>query len=201
MSKAIQKTFDLPIPSARSESNQLKLSDKRQKVMGRPRRLKSAFKMTDAKWDNVQDSLRKGLTPEEATAEHAVPPGIIKVSIPLPMLAALDRVRKRIESSVTQPDLIRMAVERLLMSFRGGIHDCAVRRYPRPPESNGRCAYVKVLFEPATIAEIGVPAAEVKPRGREDGNPQEATGLCARLGCSRQDAIKIAIMMYLESVK
>lgn len=184
MSKEIQRSLGLPVPPASRDRNRVKSVDRRLQVLGRPRRLKPTFQMSPSAWRKVYKLLNEGEIPEIACSEFSSDPAIIKISVTQPVLAALDRICKKIEGNATLPDLIRIAVDRFIANPPE-----SVEIQEKKAQRVGRCKYPKVLFEPSALAAIG---------HQETDEP--AYGLCAKLNLTRQQVINLAILEYLKEV-
>ena len=188
MSKSVQHSLSFPVGPSRDKSKSTK-SERRLQILGRPRRLRPTFSMSEDNWNWVYENMETtGSTPEVACSIFASNPCIIKISINKETLAALDRTRNKIEGNATYPDLIRIAVARFLEN--GHTHTVERVESEKSSRKKQRCKYLKVLFTPDVLERIG----------HQGHQADEANGLCRDLGMTRQQVINMAIAEYLKEI-
>lgn len=155
------------------------------KASGRPRRIPPLFAMEDKDWLEAIEAIESTTDyPSDVLKKYGIRPEIIKISLSAQAIASIEKKRSRMEGSATVPDVIRTAVKHLADNpplRPAGLKVAAVVK------AVGRCEYVKVLFPPEMLIQIGH-----QPIGEK-----EAHGLCKDLGLSRQQVILLAIRLFI----
>lgn len=193
MSKAVQRSLSFPV-SAPSRADRKAIDQQRKHllILGRPRRLRASFpELTEENWKEIDRRIFEGMTPEEAVADFAIHPEVIKVAIPQAKINILDRIRTRLEGSATTPEAIRIATIAFVHKYRHLIDGKPATTREKRKSEPGRCSYIKSPFAPEIVALIGHQETPEAP----------AYGLCAALGLTRQQVISRAIDEFLQEMR